>query len=146
MNSKDIKTYNLSNDTRILYRLELKPTFLLVVSMLIGFILVIPFTSIGVVIISIASYCLVFLPSRVLLEFHDDYVIFYNKASHEDCVMIYYEDIMKWRYIKGRKVDYLVVELEDGTRENIECFNYRAVTRYMRMFAADREVKKKKTV
>lgn len=146
MNSKDIKTYNLPNDAKILYRLEVKPTLLLVGIMLTGFILVIPLTTIGVVLISVASYCLVFLPSKVLLEFHKEYVIFYNKASHEDCVMIFYDDITKWRYVKGRKVDYLIVELEDGTRESIECFNYLSVTRYMRMFAADREIKKKKAV
>lgn len=144
MNSKDIKTYNLPEDGKPLYRLEVKPHLFLLMLMVVGLILIFPMTTVGAVCVLVSSYCLIFLPSKVLLEFYEQYVIMFNKAAHDDCVMVYYEDIIRWRYIRGTKVDYLVIELADGTREKIECFNYRTVTRYMRMFAADREVRKGK--
>lgn len=140
MNSKDIKTYNLPQDKQVLYHLEVKPYFFLATLMFVGFIIVMFQATIGLILISISSYAIMFLPSRVLLEFTRTYLVMHNKASHNDCVMIYYEDILSWQYISGYKADELVIELVDGTKESIECFNKRYVTKCMNDFVKNKEI------
>ena len=102
--------------------------------------------SYAVLLIGVSVYALLFLPSRVLLAFTKDYLIMQNKASRDDCVIIYYDEIVSWQYINTHRVDTLVIELIDGTVEKIECFNRIKVTNYMNYFVKDKQLKTKRSI
>ena len=140
MKSKDIKTYNLPCEEPV-YKLEVKPVPLLVVIVVAGIILMSKYPSYGLLLVALGSFCLIFLPSITLLEFRNEYVILYNKAAKTDCVMVYYDEIMSWRYQKGKTSDELIIELNDGHKESIECFNYLYIAKYLNFFADGKQVK-----
>lgn len=73
-------------------------------------------------------------------------MVMQNKAAKDDCIMIYYDEIISWQYIRSSKVDTLVVELEDGTLEKIDCFSKRRVTKYMEEFAPNKQIKMKRSI
>ena len=140
MKSKDIKTCNLPNEDPA-YKLEVKPVPLLVVIIVVGIILLGKYPSYGLLLVSLGVFALICLPSITLLEFMHDYLILYNKAAKTDCVMLFYDEILSWRYIKGKASDFLVIELVDGRKESIECFNYMYIAKYLNFYAAGKQVK-----
>ena len=143
MNSKVIKTYNLPKDKEVIYRIEVKPTSALVFMFIGGVISIYYSTTLSAILIGVALFGFFFLPSKVLIEFTMDYVILYNRASKNDCVIVYYDEIVSWQYIKGRKVDRLEIILDDGKVECVECFSRYMVCKYMNYFAKDKQVKKR---
>lgn len=140
MKSKVIKTCNLPDEDPV-YKLEVKPIPLLVVIIVAGVILLGRYPSYGLLLLGLGSFALIFLPSITLLEFMHDYVILYNKAAKSDCVMIYYEDILSWHYQKGKTSDILSIELVDGHKETLECFNYFYIAKYLNFYASGKQVK-----
>ncbi len=85
-----------------------------------------------------------FLPGKALTDFTPEYVILFNRADKSDCTIIYYDEIIAWRYIKGRRFDKLEITLENGQIEEVECFARYMVTRYMRTFARSQEKRGKR--
>lgn len=144
MNSKVIKVYNLPKDKTILYRLEVKPFFILTASFIIGIMIIYSFTSLGIILIGTGLFGFFFMPSKVLLEFTDEYLILYNRASKNDCVIVYYNEIVTWQYLKTAKEDWLIIDLEDGRVEKLECFNRFMVCKYLNEFAKDKQIKAKR--
>ena len=121
MNSKAIKSYNLPADRVINVTIDAKPYVLIALSTLAGFALAI-FNSgdlLGLAIIALGFFAIMFLPRRILMEFSDDYLVIYNKANHYDCFMIYYEEIVTWSYIKKMTYDELNFELVGGINETV---------------------------
>ncbi len=144
MNSKEIKAYNLPKDQRIIYHMETKPYILLGIFLTVGFLMFMVNGMLAIVICSVVIYAIILLPSKVLLDFTDDYLIMYNRSSKNDCVMIYYNEIVSWTYRKDIREDELIVELVDGSTEKVECYSRTKVRRIMSTFARDKEIKVKK--
>ncbi len=146
MKSKELKTYNLPREQEIIHQLEVKPYAFLVTILIIGIAYIFYNGSIALVLMSMSLYALFFLPDRKLLIFTEEYMVMQNKAAKDDCIMIYYDEIISWQYIRSSKVDTLVVELEDGTLEKIDCFSKRRVTKYMEEFAPNKQIKMKRSI
>lgn len=146
MKSKELKTYNLPCEQEIIHQLEVKPYVFLVTILIIGIAYIFYNGSIALVLMSMSLYALFFLPDRKLLIFTEEYMVMQNKAAKDDCIMIYYDEIISWQYIRSSKVDTLVVELEDGTLEKIDCFSKRRVTKYMEEFAPNKQIKMKRSI
>lgn len=146
MKSKELKTYNLPIDQHVIHKLEVKPYVFLIGVFILGLVCTFYNGSIALILMSLSLYAILFLPDRKLLIFTDDYMVMQNKAAKDDCIMIYYDEIFSWQYIRGAKVDELVVELEDGTIERIECFSKRRVVSYMEEFAPNKQIKIKRSI
>ena len=145
MNSKAIKSYNLPADRVINVTIDAKPYALIAVSTLAGFALAI-FNSgdlLGLAIIALGFFAIMFLPRRILMEFSDDYLVIYNKANHYDCFMIYYEEIVTWSYIKKMTYDELNFELLGGINETVECFGPYRIEKLLNTYAPNKKKKKK---
>ena len=126
-------------ERRIIHRLETKPYVLLGTLLCLG-IVTFKFNSmLAIVITATMTYAIVILPTRVLLDFTEFYVVMYNQASKTDCIMIYYDEIVSWCYRKGALEDELSIELIDGSIERIECFNRHKVRRLMSDLAPSKE-------
>ena len=146
MKSKELKTYNLPQDQEIIHQLEVKPYAFLVTVLVLGIAYIFYNGSIALVLMSLSLYALFFLPDRKLLIYTEEYMVMQNKAAKDDCIMIYYDEIVSWQYLRSSKVDTLVVELEDGTLEKIDCFSKRRVTKYMEEFAPHKQIKTKRSI
>ena len=125
MKSKELKTYNLPAGRVIDSSINAKPYHVFGIILVAGLVVMfIPKASIyGVALWMLASMFLLFLPPRVLIEFSEEYFVLYNKANRNDCILIYYEDVVSWRYDRGVLVDEVVFELTDGSSAVIEAFS-----------------------
>lgn len=146
MKSKAIKSYNLPIDRIVDFKVDAKPYFLIIFSTIVGVIFSMSsnLQITGYAITAIGFFAIIFLPNRILLEFSTDYVVIYNKANHNDCVMIYYNEIVNWSYIKKVYNDELCFELEDGHTEVVECFDPHRIERILNMYAPNKKKKNKK--
>ena len=125
MKSKELKTYNLPEDSPVIAQIDAKPNFLFTIMIMLGlFSFIASFPKIyGIILISFSVCALIYMPRVLLMEFYNEYLVAYNKADKNNCVLIYYEDITSWYYSRGASHDYLCIELSDGREEKIEAFS-----------------------
>jgi hypothetical protein len=81
------------------------------------------------------------MPKVILMEFYSDYLVMYNKADKDNCVLIYYDEIASWHYVWGANRDYLCIELSDGSEEIIEAFSKSLFEGNMNRFLKDKHRK-----
>ena len=144
MKSKALKTDNLPEDREIEYRINAKPFILLglIVVFGTGMMFYPSFVYIGAAIAATGLFALLFLPSRILLEFSKDYVVVYHRVNQNECELIYYDEIVSYQYVRNPQSDYLVFELENGETIRVSCFGKTRVEMILNHYAKD---KKKKT-
>lgn len=145
MKSKELKRYNLPEDRILLALIDAKPNATIAVLALIGFILVMlkQYTW-GVSLILFSFLLGGFLPRRILIEFYNEYLVLFNHANRNDCEIIYYEDVVKWRYVSGLSYDTLSISLVDDSVHTIDGFSKIAFETQMNRFLKDKKEKVKK--
>ncbi|MDO4198586.1 MAG: hypothetical protein Q4D13_06335 [Erysipelotrichaceae bacterium] len=143
MKSKELKVYNIPINERFLDSIDAKPAGMLVLMMLIGMALIVLRWGMvfGISLIAFSSVCLLFMPQDVLMYFYNDFLILYNKANRENCVLIYYDEVASWYYSWGASADYLYIELVDGMVEKIEAFSKTLFEAKMRTYMKDKQKK-----
>ena len=125
MKSKELKTHNLPADVIPICKIDAKPDWLFVLFILLG---IFSFTTqisrfYGITLVLTSLCVILFMPKVRLMEFFQDYLVIYNKADKNSCVLIYYDEISSWYYTWSANRDYLYIELENGTVEKIEAFS-----------------------
>lgn len=145
MNSKELKRYNLPEDRYLLAVVDAKPSFILFLIFIIGLVLVvIRQYSVGIVVTLLATISYVALPSRVLMEFYQNYLVLYNHANKNDCEMIYYDEVVKWRYVYGINYDYVELILVDDSTHTIDAFSRSLFEGYLNKYLKDKKDKTKR--
>ena len=146
MKSKELKVYNLPYDRKIEASIDAKPYELIFIIVVVGVILsiLLKVTFSGIALVLLGVFGLSFLPKHVLLEFSNEYVVIYNRANHNECVMVYYEDIQSWRYIKGNSFDELELTLINGSKESVEAFSKITFEGAMNKYIPDKKAKSNK--
>ena len=143
MKSKELKTYNLTSGRTVNSMINAKPhgflIFLFASGVVLSFLEMTSGFGIGLAIVSLL--CLLLLPERIMAEFSDDYFVLYNKAGHSECMLIYYEDVVSWRYDKGVVEDELVITLEDGSSARIEGFSKTVFESSLNQYIPDKKEK-----
>lgn len=145
MKSKELKVYNLPNENLLLSEINAKPTFLFVILIVLGiisFAFNVP-TTYSVALISIGFICFVATPRVTLMEFYSDYMITYNRADRNTCMIIYYSEVVSWHYLRNATKDTLVIELEDGSIEKVNAFSKTIFENRMVRFLKDKHKKTK---
>lgn len=146
MKSKELKTYNLPKDDMIVAQIDAKPNALFVFVILIGvlsFVFRLP-VAYGVSMIIISICAIAYMPRVVLMEFYQDYLVIYNRADKNSCVLIYYNEVSSWYYSWSANRDYLYIELENGNVEKIEAFSKTIFESTMNRFLRDKRRKSNK--
>lgn len=144
MKTKEIKSHNLPETRVINESIEAKPYLLIVLFIVAGlFVLVFNDRTLGVSLMFFGFCTLFFMPKRTLIEFHDEYLVLYNKANHAECTMVYYEDVRSWNYSVGFSDDELYIELNDGSSLRIEAFSKFLFESLMNRYLKDRKKKYK---
>ena len=143
MKSKELKTYNLPVDNPLIAQIDAKPNFLFVILIclaLASFVVDIP-NIYGVITLTFSLIALIYMPRVVLMEFYNEYLIMYNTADKDNCVLIYYDEITSWYYSWGANRDYLCIELVNGNEERIEAFSKTLFESNMNRFVKDKRRK-----
>ena len=145
MKSKELKAYNLPSDDVLINQIDAKPRYLFVILFLLGILSFgLKFPPIyGVMSITLAIILLLYTPKVTLMEFYNDYLVIYNKADKNNCVLIYYDEVSSWYYAWGGRKDYLYIELEDGSTEKIEAFSKTIFESNMNRHLRDKRKKSK---
>lgn len=140
MKSKELKTYNLPEDSMVLAQIDAKPNSLFGTMIIAGLFMLLPSIPkiYGVVLILFSLGALIYTPRVVLMEFYNEYLVVYNRADKNKCVLIYYEDVLSWSYSRGANRDYLYIELDEGKQERIEAFSKTVFESNMNRFLKDK--------
>lgn len=143
MRSKELKTYNLPMDNPIIAQIDAKPVFIFYLIILFGMVLYIYDRSnpYGLFLSLLAIVSLMYTPRVLLMEFYSDYLVLYNKADKSNCVLIYYDEVASWNYVRGANRDFLIIEMEDGSEEIIEGFSRQIFESNMNRFMRDKRKK-----
>ena len=145
MESKELKRYNLPEDRQLLGVIDAKPSLILFIIFLVGlFLLVIRQYVLGTIVIAVATLSFVLLPSRVLIEFYYDYLVFYTHPDKNDCEMIFYDEVVKWRYIFGMTYDYVELILVDDSTHVVDAYSRTEFESYLNHFMKDKKDKSKR--
>lgn len=146
MKSQKILVRNLPSDgSRKRKSISVKPVALLYTMLVVGFILLFfgkNTSVVGAVLLLLSCFCLPVLPDRTLIEFSNDYLVLHNQHDRQECMIIYYEDIVSWQYEWHSNYDVLSICLVDGSTESQEMFSKWRVQKYLNEYAPDKELKK----
>ena len=140
MKSKELKVYNLPKDDLVISSIDAKPTLLFMLIILLGlisFAFDIPWMY-GTTMLSVGIIAMAFMPRVVMVEFYQDYMILYNRADKDVCILVYYDDVSSWNYVRGVSRDYLYIELQNGRIEKIEGFSKTLFESQMNRFLKDK--------
>lgn len=144
MRSQTIRIRNLPKTNETLHQVRIKPIMLLVFLAIggVAFILLKPeIYFVGILLLLFGLFGLLVMPDKVLCEFSDEYMVLYNLNEKSRCNIIYYEDIVSWRYEWHATYDQLYITLVDGTSEVMELYNKSSVKKYLDQYAPNKEVK-----
>lgn len=145
MESKELKRYNLPEDRILLGIIDAKPDSYLLIVFFLGVILLLGKNYIlGMAFISLTLLAFLFLPKRVLVEFYENYLVLYNHASKNDCDMIFYDEVVKWRYSYGVSYDELEIFLVDDSVHRVDGFSKMLYETQMNRFLKDKKDKTKR--
>ena len=147
MKSQKIYIRNLPADRAVTHTVRLKPLLLIFLILLSGILLFfasIYYRTIAAVMVMVALFMLAVMPEKILCEFTDKYLILYNQKDHSRCMMIYWEDIVNWRYEWHAYSDQLWITLVDGISESIELYSKRSVRRWLNRYAPQKELRHRK--
>ena len=142
MKSKVLKIRNLPEEMQVLNEVKVKPIGSLLALMLVSGVFIISGSTIaivGVVLLAISSYALLVMPDRILMQFTDEYLVLYNRKTRDECILIYWDEILLWQYQKHNNEDQLWLQLADGQTETIECFNRNKIVPYFKIYAKGKE-------
>ncbi|MCR5229149.1 MAG: hypothetical protein K6D03_03390 [Solobacterium sp.] len=144
MKSQVIKIRNLPEQEKKPKAVRVKPTELLLLCAAAGLAVAVTGSSAaptGLVLCVSAMFALTMLPDKKLIEFTPDFLIMYNLRDNDSCMIIYWDEIVQWRYDYHQAHDELVVYLVDGSTQSQDLFGKYAILRQMNMYAAGKEIK-----
>ena len=145
MKSKELKKYNLPEDRVCLAMIDAKPNLLIVTMFVVGLLFSVLKSYVwGISFVLFSLVTAVVLPNRILIEFYDEYLVLYNHANKRDCEIIYYEDVVKWKYDSGLSYDTLSITLVDDSVHEVDGFSKITFESLMNRFLKEKKEKIKK--
>jgi len=143
MESKKLLVKNIPGG-KIEVNISAKPTAYLFLFMIVGSLMIFTASSVyqlfGLVLVFISGYAIIFLPERKIMTFYKNYLIIFNEIDKDYCNLIYYNEILSYRYVKGLKFDMLIIELSDNRVYELQCFDKNKVLAFMKEYAKDKEI------
>lgn len=139
MKSQMVRTRSLPGDASFYEKtVHVKPTGALVCLLVIGFVVIFlkPYLLItGISMLLLAIFCLAVMPDRKLCSFTKDYLILYNCHDRNECMLVYWNEIVNWHYEWHKNWDRLVINLEDGSTETQDMYSLHSIQRQMEIHA-----------
>ena len=146
MKSQYIKIRNVPEEIRKKAPgIHVKPWFVLGLCLIVSVSLLIlkPYMiGITLPIVILTIFAMVVMPDRVLLQCTSEYLILYNHNDRTDCTLVYWDEIVSWKYEYHSNVDTLKINLIDDNTESIEMYSKWKVLKIMKKYAPNKEVKR----
>lgn len=152
MKSKTLKIRNIPSGRLVFFRMNVKPTEVLIGILVVAILFLFmdaPFPTIGLIASTVVCFALVATPDRTLLDMNDEFMTFYSPKDSSECTILYWDEILKWQYVKQRQCDHLRVELINGDVFDSEVYYDARMIRLLNAYAQGKEKKvsrKRKTV
>ena len=111
MKSKTLKIRNIPSGRLVFFRMNVKPTEVLVGILVVAILFLFmdaPFPTIGLIASTVVCFALVATPDRTLLDMNDEFMTFYSPKDSSECTILYWDEILKWQYVKQRQCDHLL--------------------------------------
>lgn len=145
MKSKSLKSYHLPAVREVLQSFEAKPYLYLTLLAIASLLAVVEGTYFlpGLIILFTCIFAIVILPNRLLIEFSEDYMVVYHRVNKDDCMMVYYEDVLAYFIEKNRRYDLVYFVLTDGSEIHVPIFNRRGSEKILDMFLHGKKQKYK---
>lgn len=135
--STRLKCRNLPYDQEPVDCINSKPIVALCCLIVLGVLLLLRPTLffLGLFAIGIAIHGIFFAKDNILVEFNEQYAIFYLDEKREDCYVLYWMDVISYEFIqKAFDTDQLSVELVDGQVVMFKVLNKRILQRNFKKF------------
>lgn len=130
--SKILKIRNLPTDGKKIDQINAKPYSFIIVCLIAGISLMC--TSlylIGFIITFLFLYYLLFVKDVVLIEFYDQYAVFYLNNGKEECFLLFWEDVLRWSITSNRNdLDLLNIVLRNNECIALKCLSRKKVEKY----------------
>ena len=89
----------------------------------------------GILLVFVAVYSFLFIKNERLIEFYDDYCVFYRmNANKDECFLLFLNDISAWEIHPGSEYDELSVTLRDQRKIVLKCVCKHKLTRYFKRY------------
>lgn len=131
LKSKKMMVRNLPKDGILRDKVTNKPYPILVSLFVISLLLLKSLPLVAVVILCLSLY-LLFSKERRLIEFYDDYVIFFTDLNNEECYILYTDEILDWRIESCRKLLSLQVTLINNKVVTLSCGSKHKLLKYFK--------------
>jgi len=144
MKTQKIKVKNIPTDTMISRTVRVKPVAAIWFFIIFGTALIVfrPILLVSGIMVVVASlFALLFMPDRCLCAFTPDYMILYDEEERDACYLVYWQEILNWRYIRKSGTDRLEIILEDGTCLSQDMYSRYSIARFMDTYAPGKEVR-----
>lgn len=142
--SKKLKTRNLPEPREAIDKINAKPYIFIALFLIIGLYMF--FTSSylwGIFMIAIFLYYLIFVKNKILTEFYEEYIVFYNEKDDDECYIVFYNEVKSWSYEPGRFAsDTVEMTFKNGKRVRFDCLSKHKMRRYMGEYVGEMEKKK----
>ncbi len=87
----------------------------------------------GIVFLFGSVYSFLFIKNERLVEFYDDYCVFYRTNAYRDeCFLLFWNDILAWEIESGSEYDTLIVTLRNQKRICLKCVSRHKLIRYLK--------------
>lgn len=138
MKSQVIRIRNIPKKPRDYEKIiNVKPLLLLIIVLIAGALITFfkPYLAVlGVSLMVLSLFCLTVMPDKDLIRFAKTYMILFNRHNRDECMMIYYDEVVSWHYEWYKNYDQVVIELIDGSTEIQEMYSLLAIKRTMDMY------------
>lgn len=131
LKSKKMMTRNIPKEGILKDKVTNKPYPILISLFVISLSLLKPLPLVAVVVLSLSIYLLI-SKERRLIDFYDDYLIFYTDLKNEECYILYVDEILDWRIESCSKLLSLKVTLIDNKVITLSCGSKHKLLKYFK--------------
>lgn len=144
MKTQIIKTRNIPNINGKKHTIHVKPDYLILLLLALGVAFMFSKTYmiiIGFVMILLALFAEFIMPDRNLCTFTNDFVVLFNRSNNDECTLVYWDEVVSWKYEWHGYSDLLIFSLIDGTSQSQEMYSKLSCIRWLELYAAGKEIK-----
>lgn len=135
--SKRLLCRNLPKSREVEAKCNSKPVLGLCMFFIIGALLCLTsYWVFGVLIAVLSLLGLFFIKNQVMTEFNKEYVVFYKEGDLEECYLLYWEDIDRWKYQNGKGgLDFIQILLKNGELQTHKIFSKGKMMKYFNRYS-----------
>lgn len=133
--SQSIKIRNLPQGHKRIGCINAKPYLLFGTIGMIGILLLLreKYMILGVLLLLSSLYCFLFIKNERLVEFYDEYCVFYRMNTYRDeCFLLFWNEIDDWKIQQGSEYDTLIITLRNQKKVHLKCVSRHKLIRYLK--------------